>query len=346
MRISWNHLVESMDKLVPKGTVGRKLLMILAIVLLFEGISVVLLFSKAGLIAGFVSLALGILLVLLLYPAKEAGRESAVPQPSAPKEEDAPGIKLVDAIMRRIGNEYIVIAIGAAVILLVLLWNVYLSNRSGLGDLDTLTIMFGALLIVYPFISKKFKVEAVFSLMFLGLVVLFLVVPQAVMSANGDAGSSIGNWYVHYMLAAPFAGTLDLLGVPSSSSGDMVTIQFQDGSIQVLGISAYCAGLYSFSIFLAAFFSFVLVFERLPARLLSIVLAVGLVIAYLGNLFRMVVIGIVGYYNGIDALLWAHENVGWIIFLSWSAVFWYVLLGYISRNKPARSPGGPEPEGR
>jgi len=148
------------------------------------------------------------------------------------------------------------------------------------------------------------------------------------------------------MLAAPFAGTLDLLGVPSSSSGDMVTIQFQDGSIQVLGISAYCAGLYSFSIFLAAFFSFVLVFERLPARLLSIVLAVGLVIAYLGNLFRMVVIGIVGYYNGIDALLWAHENVGWIIFLSWSAVFWYVLLGYISRNKPARSPGGPEPEGR
>ena len=108
MRVSWTHLVESMDKLVPKGTVGRKLLMILAIVLLFEGISVVLLFSKAGLIAGLVSLALGILIVLLLYPAKEATRELAAPQPSAPKEEDTPGIKLVDAIMRRIGNEYIV----------------------------------------------------------------------------------------------------------------------------------------------------------------------------------------------------------------------------------------------
>lgn len=346
MRVSWNHLVQSMDKLVPKGTVGRKLLMILAIVLLFEGVSVVLLFSKAGLIAGLASLALGILLVLLLYPAKDASRKPTDLQPSAAKEEDTPGIRLVDAIMCRIGNDYVVIAIGAAVILLVLLWNVYLSDGSGLGDLDTLTIMFGALLMVYPFLSRKFKVEVVFSLVFLGLVVLFLVVPQAVMSVNGDAGSSIGNWYVHYMLAAPFAGTLDLLGVPSSSSGDMVTIEFRDGSIQVLGISAYCAGLYSFSIFLAAFFSFVLVFERLPARLLSMVLAVGLVIAYLGNLFRMVVIGIVGYYNGIDALLWAHENVGWIIFLSWSAVFWYVLLGYISRNQSARSPGGLEPSRR
>jgi exosortase/archaeosortase family protein len=143
------------------------------------------------------------------------------------------------------------------------------------------------------------------------------------------------------MLAAPFSGILNLIGIHSSSSGNIVVLQFHDGTRQALGISAYCAGLYSFSIFLAAFFSFVLVFERLPAKILVIVLGVGLLVAYLGNLFRMVVIGIIGYYRGIDALLWAHENAGWIIFLSWSSVFWYLLLGYASKHA-IRGKGAPE----
>jgi hypothetical protein len=68
------------------------------------------------------------------------------------------------------------------------------------------------------------------------------------------------------MLAAPFAGILDLIGVPASASGNLVTIVFQDGSSHPLSISAYCAGLYSFSIVLSAFFAFVLVFEKLPKR--------------------------------------------------------------------------------
>jgi exosortase/archaeosortase family protein len=73
----------------------------------------------------------------------------------------------------------------------------------------------------------------------------------------------------------------------------------------------------------------VLVFEQLKTKLLVLVLALGLLVAYLGNLFRMVVIGIVGYYDGLDSLLWAHRNVGWIIFLTWSAVFWFLVMKYV-----------------
>lgn len=230
-------------------------------------------------------------------------------------------------------GSYLIAAIGAAIVILVVLWNILYSDRPSFGDLDTLTILFGGTLAAYPFLVKNYKVEASFSLMFIALVVIFLVVPQAFTSVSSGAGSSVGSVYVEYMLAWPFAGILDLIGIPATSSGNMVTIEFRDGTIQVLGISAYCAGLYSFSIFLAAFFSYVLVFERLPRRILAIVLAIGLAIAFLGNLFRMVVIGVVGYYWGLDALLWAHENVGWIIFLSWSAVFWYLLLGYTSKRR-------------
>jgi exosortase/archaeosortase family protein len=192
------------------------------------------------------------------------------------------------------------------------------------------------MILVYPLLARRFKIEACFSLIFLGLVVVFLVLPQAVTSIHKGTGSSVGNWYVQYMLAAPFAGILNLLGIHASSSGNMVSLDSlvsHNGTSQLnLSISAYCAGLYSFSIFLAAFFSFVLVFERLRTKTLAFVLGLGLLVAFLGNLFRMVIIGIVGYYRGLEDLLWAHENVGWILFLSWSAVFWYFLLGYVSKH--------------
>ncbi len=341
MELSFRALVAAFDRLAPEGTPKRKLLQIISIILVVEGLSVLILFSYQGAIVGFLSIAIGGLLMLLMNPGPylTSARRPEDAGVVGPKPGEAPpGIKMIRWIMARLDNDYIIMVAGATVILIVIMWNLYISQQPSLGDLDTLTLLFGGLLVVFPLIVGKFEAEASFSLIFIGFVVVFLVLPQAVTALKSDTGSSIGNSYVEYMLAAPFAGTLNLVGIDASSNGNMVMIQFHDGSTQALAISAYCAGLYSFSIFLAAFFSFVLVFERLPGRLLAFVLALGLLIAYLGNLFRMVIIGIVGYYRGLDALLWAHENVGWIIFLSWSAVFWYFLLGYVSRHQiPAES---------
>jgi len=329
MKLSWHNVIGSFDRMAPEGSPRRKLIQILSVVLVFEGFSVLLLFSYQGAAVGIASILLGLFLILLLYPHVERVEK--------PTKKDSPGIRLAESLVQVIGGGYVVMILGMAIVLFVLSFNRFVSARPSLGDLDTLSILVGATLVVYPLLARKFRVEMYFTLIFLGFVVVFLVVPQAFMSLSSSTGSSVGNWYVHYMLAAPFAGILDLIGIPASSSGNLVTLEFQDGTIHTLGISAYCAGLYSFSIFLSAFFSFVLVFERLPGRLFAIVLGLGLLIAYLGNLVRMVVIGIVGYYRGIDALLWAHENAGWVIFLSWSAVFWYFLLGYVGRHHPTES---------
>jgi exosortase/archaeosortase family protein len=337
MKLSWENITLRVDKWFPEGSPRRKLLVIVSIILLFEGISVLILFSYLGVVAGLFSLALGALLLLLLHPVSGEERKPAPPEEVLDREQKVPdrdpfGLVLIDAVMKRVDNDYIIMGAGAAIIAFVVIWNAIVSDLPEYGDLDTLTFMFGGLVLLSPILFRKFRVETAFSLLFIGLVVILLVVPQAVTSIHEDTGSSVGNWYVHYMLAAPFAGILNLLGIDASSSSNSVALQFHDGTTQVLGISAYCAGLYSFSIFLAAFASFVLVFERLSAKILSIVLALGLLIAYLGNLFRMVVIGIVGYYNGLDALLWTHRNVGWMIFLGWSAVFWYLVIGFADRQ--------------
>jgi archaeosortase C (PEF-CTERM variant) len=309
------------DRFAPEGTPRRKLLQILAIILLVEGLSVFALFSYVGLLLGAVSVVVGFALLAMIYR-----------RPSeAVSKKDPPGIRLIEYLVKLVGGDYVVMILGAVVVLLVVLYNRFVSTRSGYGDVDTLSILFGIVLLAYPVLAERFRIEAGFALLFVAFVVVILVVPQAVVSLTGNTGSTtVGNWYVHYMLAAPFAGSLDLMGIPAHAMGEMVTLTFKDGSVHTLSISAYCAGLYSFSIFLSAFLSFVLVFERLRTRTLIIVMLIGLLIAYLGNIVRMIIIGVIGYYNGISSLLWAHENVGWIIFLGWSSAFWYALLRYSS----------------
>jgi archaeosortase C (PEF-CTERM variant) len=321
------------DSVVPVGTPKRKVLQIVSLILTVEGISVLTLFSYVGMGVGLLSLVIGLLLMFLMYRGSRA----------ALRESGPPGIRFIESIVRLVGGDYVVMIFGALVIMLVLSYNVAVSARPEIGDVDMISLMFGAAVLLYPVLADRFRVEIGFALLFLGFVVAFLVVPQVVMALSGSDGtSSVGNWYVHYMLAAPFAGILDVIGIESSSSGNLVTIQFQSGEIQTLTISAYCAGLYSFSIFLSAFFSFVLVFESMGRKALVAVLLLGLVVAYPGNLFRMVVIGIVGYYRGIEALHWAHENAGWVIFLVWSSAFWYLLLtrfGNREKDVDARAEG-------
>lgn len=312
------------DKHLPPGTSVRKVTEILSIVLVVEGLSVLFLFSYVGSLIGLVSLVLGLLLLLAFRRKGE----------SAPSDTDTPGVRLVDRFYNTVGGEYAMVFLGASVIFAVLAYNRLFSMNPEIGDSDTLSIFFGLMIMLYPLARNRFRMEASFALIFVGCVVAILVIPQAVMSFLGGSGeSSVGNWYVHYMLAAPFASILDLVGIPSSSMGNLVTIQFQDGSIHTLSISAYCAGLYSFSIFLSAFVAFVLVFERLRRRVLMAVLVVGLIAAFIGNLFRMVVIGVVGYYEGLNALHWTHENAGWVIFLAWSSLFWWLTLNYVSGHE-------------
>jgi archaeosortase C (PEF-CTERM variant) len=329
----WERIVLGFDRFAPEGTTKRKMIQLLSIILVIEGISVLLLFSYQGALVGILSMALGILLLLIMYPGwEEEGESKAETEAKGPPPEPTVGVKLVDWFMATLRSDYVVMALGVLIVGFVLLYNIYLSSNPKIGDFDTLAIMLGGMIVVYPLSVPKFKTESAFALLFLGLVVVILVIPDVVMAISSGTGTSVGDTYVHYMLAAPFAYILDLIGIPASSSGNSVTMILQSGDVLSLGISAYCAGLYSFTIFVSAFIAFVLVFERLPRRTTALVLVLGLIAAYLGNLFRMVVIGVVGYFNGIDALLWAHKNVGWIIFLSWSAVFWYLVMRYANRR--------------
>ena len=310
----------------------------LALIFVLEGVATIFLSSYFGVAWGILSIVVGGLILFLLPPTISAGEMKGESVDVARMPETF-GIRIVNWAMKEIGNDYLIMGIGAAIIILDVVFNAFVSERSGYGDLDTLSIMFGGAFLLYPLVVDRFRVEITFVLLFLASVMIILVIPQSVTALSGGSGSAASSWYVHYMLATPMAGGLNLLGVDASASQEYVTMTFRDGRDYSVGISTACAGLYSFSIFVSAFFAYSLVFERFQTRLMVLVLGIGLLAAYLGNVLRMIIIGLVGVYYGMDSLRWAHKNVGWIIFLSWSILFWYIVMRYAEkRNRDASSP--------
>ena len=98
-------------------------------------------------------------------------------------------------------------------------------------------------------------------------------------------------------------------------------------------ITTACSGIYSFGIFASAFVAFVLTEYEKPSPRVWAMLGFGLLTSYAANVFRMVVIVLVGYYTDtaqtdLQNMIVAHSYAGWAIFLTWIAAFWTILLKF------------------
>ena len=119
-------------------------------------------------------------------------------------------------------------------------------------------------------------------------------------------------------------------------NGINITYIPADGSQSTtLLIATSCSGVYSFAIFTAAFIAFVATEFTGWDRRLKWFMGLGILAAYVANLLRMYIIIMVGYYHGSEALKWAHANVGWIIYMAWIALFWWLLFRWFFRDRAA-----------
>jgi len=155
-----------------------------------------------------------------------------------------------------------------------------------------------------------------------------LVVPVLLeRAAEGNAASSVGiSAYSEYLLAKPVDGMMRLSGVDTHIDGIWINFSTVDGKPIHLLIATSCSGVYSFAIFTSAFLAFAASEFREWDRRLKYFLAIGIVAAYVANLLRMYIIVMVGHLYGSDALMWTHTNAGWLIYMAWVSVFWWLLF--------------------
>lgn len=234
--------------------------------------------------------------------------------------------------------------IGAIIVDAVIIYNILINKSIDLKSWDLITILFGVSLILYNYFPDKFSFARDFFVFFIGLLFLILVFPpifyQFILGPGGGAHIT------KVLLADPVAGLLNLFGIESyteiigENGGGVAYVNFKllaNGETASVGITDACSGVYTASIFLAAFITFVLIeYKRLDLKV-GVIIGLGILTTYFANILRMTIIILVGHYydtdpNELTNLSWWHINAGWMIFMAWIIPFWWLMYRFLMRK--------------
>ncbi len=228
--------------------------------------------------------------------------------------------------------------LGVLLILLDLAYNVALSATPALLTHDTVVILLGVTLAAYNYVPESFGKERDFVLLFFLALAAILVLPLMILRALAFDFTASVDAYSAAMLAPPVGGMMGVLGIPNTVDGINIAFTTKAGIPVIVGITTVCSGIYSFSIFASAFAAFVFTeYNRVDGKVV-LLLALGAFTAYLANVLRMVVILWAGYEFStaqapLQALLFAHSNAGWVIFLAWIGLFWLLMFKFLVRRE-------------
>jgi len=108
-------------------------------------------------------------------------------------------------------------------------------------------------------------------------------------------------------------------------------IQLSDGGkVSSIAVSTACGGILSLGIFLVSFVVLAADFYgRAPRSKLAICLAVGVGGTLLANVFRVSLISAVGYVWGPELMYAFHTYAGYLTFLAFVTVFWYLSIRWL-----------------
>lgn len=167
-----------------------------------------------------------------------------------------------------------------------------------------------------------------------------VLAPLALYAVNAATTSGLGGsplaWYVRYLLVIPMGFALRATGMDVQLIGDTVRLMTPDGPL-FLTVGIVCAGLYAGVLFLGVFALFAWQQETPPGRLAAY-LALGLAGVHLANVLRLVLLALVGYEWGAQALQDFHRHAGWVLFLLWMIVFWALVLRRFEGRREPTSP--------
>ena len=218
--------------------------------------------------------------------------------------------------------------LGFLLFLTDLVINSYSENKQ-FGDLDFLVMACSIILIAYPSCPDKYLKELDVCFLFLFFTAAIICIPIGLFLLRPDMAESsmdIQQAITSNLLALPLSKLLNIIGFEAISIDYQILFRNTDGKVQRVSILFICSGIYSLIIFISAFISYLLTIHP-NLNLTSVgMLLLGILTAYFANLFRMVVIIAAGYYWGLEALYYTHKNIGWLIFIIWMALFWYILF--------------------
>lgn len=93
-----------------------------------------------------------------------------------------------------------------------------------------------------------------------------------------------------------------------------------------VAIYSPCSGAESIVIFLSAVIGFISSNRHVNFKKIAIYCVIGLFALFAINVFRMILLVLIGFYFGSNALMFFHYNLGWVFFVSGMAIFWWLVM--------------------
>lgn len=137
----------------------------------------------------------------------------------------------------------------------------------------------------------------------------------------------------------PVMGLMTVLGYPLQNQGQLVHFISSGGESISVVVTAACAGPATMGVFMAIF-ALMMLDTPLSPRKAGYVFLFGAVGTWLQSIIRLIIVLLMGYYLGEDALWAAHS---WTIYLLFP--LWYLLFAYIyfrQVGKPSKVGGEQE----
>ena len=215
------------------------------------------------------------------------------------------------------GNK-IIMFIGVGIVISDIIYN--FSSNSKLGTIDIMTFLFGLSLITFGFSNNELRRMGTFTAyMSATFLILFLIL----FSLFAHLNINFTHLFDHYLILLPVVYILHILQVPIEIIGTE-TIRMTGVEEMSVVIGGPCSGLYSMFMLIGIIVGYTRL-EGLEKKKIYLMLLITVIVAYISNLFRILVLYIVGYSYGSETMMFVHTHLGWIIFTVVAGILLYIL---------------------
>jgi archaeosortase C (PEF-CTERM variant) len=93
------------------------------------------------------------------------------------------------------------------------------------------------------------------------------------------------------------------------------TVHFNGIENATVVIGGPCSGLYSMILLIGIIIGYAKMEHLTDKRRIYFMVTISIIVAYIANLVRVSILYYVGYYYGIEKMMFVHIYIGWIIFI-------------------------------
>lgn len=193
-------------------------------------------------------------------------------------------------------------------------------NNSSLGTLDSMVFFLGVSLIAMGTGKKDLKQLGEFGFYISSV---FTVLYLIFYSAFGFFQIDFLHLFDHYFVLMPTVAIIKIIGIPVEIIATETVILYGAEPMTIV-IGGPCSGLYSMFLLLGIVAGYSRI-EKMDLKRTFSLLGLAVLVAYIANLIRVIILYITAYLYGIDTMMTVHTHIGWMIFALTAGGIMYII---------------------